>query len=157
MEAGSTGHRASLKHTDHFLQAKTAHNSYVGQKVKDDINDIMSELDTMKKKNVNNLFTMGAPAPSIQTEEKKGAVDPDIFDGLEIGPKGELIIKTTNQKKNIEQVNIASPKKPEQVSPPNPSTSSPALNQKKDSNDPKPKNTEPEIKATDLPRVTVTK
>ena len=103
-----------IQYTDQFLQAKSVHNTYVGQRVKDDIDEIMSELDAMKKKNVNSLFNIGggvalalnSPGP------KNSKPDFDILDGLEIGPQGELILKST-ESNNSSPVSAKLDKKPD--------------------------------------------
>ena len=88
-----------IQHTDSFLQSKSVHASYAGQKAKDDFEDIMSELEAMRKKNVNSLFNIGAVlATSVALTQTTGTTTPaktipDFFEGLQIGPQGELILK----------------------------------------------------------------
>lgn len=108
---GRMEHRQGLKHTDSFLQAKTVHNAYVGHKVQADLSEIMSELDSMKKKNVDSLFNLSGTA-ALGGGPKGGQEPADIFEGLEIGPGGELILKGQEPKKADQRAAQPSPPLP---------------------------------------------
>lgn len=97
-----------INHTSNFVQAKTAHTAYVSQRAKDDFQDLMADIDKMKS--VNNLFSMDAGKNTTELPSKiESTGSTDLFDCLEIGPNGELMLKYDNSSTTSPILPLAKP------------------------------------------------